>query len=78
MYVSTTFTKTKKYVICAEYPMSSKSHLSEWKRYFSQFIYKNLKIEEVVYLIYYNKFKMFPALFYINSICFPSISKLWC
>ena len=45
MYVSRTFTKAKKSVICSEYPMSSKFHLSKWKSYFSQFIDKFLKIE---------------------------------
>ena len=58
MYVSRTFTKAKKSVICAEYPMSSKFHLSKWKTYFSQFIDKFLKIEEVEYLIHYVKFNM--------------------
>ena len=58
MYVSRTFPKPKKSVICAEYPMSSKFHLSKWKTYFSQFIDKFLKIEEVEYLIHYVKFKM--------------------
>ena len=38
--------------------MSSKFHLSKWKTYFSQFIDKFLKIEEVEYLIHYVKFKM--------------------
>ena len=67
MYVSRTFTKAKKSAICAEYPMGSKFHLSKWKTYFSQFIEKFLKIEEVEYLIHYVKFKMCPALFYVNS-----------
>ena len=48
--------------------MSSKFHLSKLKRYFSQFIDKYLKIEEVKYLIYYVKFKIWPALFYVNSL----------
>ena len=52
--------------------MSSKFHLSKWKTYFSQFIDKFLKIEEVEYLIHYVKFKMWPALFYVNSLCFPN------
>ena len=52
MYVSGTFTKTKKSVICSEYTMSPKFHLSKWKTYFSQFIDKYLKIEEVEYLIH--------------------------
>ena len=47
--------------------MSSKFHLSKRKTYFSQFVDKFLKIEEVEYLIRYVKFKMWPALFYVNS-----------
>ena len=58
MYASRTFIRAKNSVICIEYPMSSKFHLSKWKRYFSQFIDKFLKIEEVEYLIHYVKFKM--------------------
>ena len=58
MYLSRTFAKAKKSVICSEYPMSSKFYLSKWKTYFSQFIDKYLKIEEVEYLIHYVKFKM--------------------
>ena len=58
MYVSRAFTEAKKSVLCAEYTMSSKLHLSKWKIYFSQFIDKFLKIEEVEYLIHYVKFKM--------------------
>ena len=73
IYESRTFTKVKKSVLCAEYPMSSKFHLSKWKTYFPQFIDKLLKIEEVKYLIYYVKFKMWPALFYVSSLCFPNI-----
>ena len=60
MYVIRTFTKTKKSVLCAEYPNSSKFHLSKWKTYFSQFIDKFLKIEEVEYLMHYVKLKMWP------------------
>ena len=73
MYVSRTFTKAKKSVICAEYPTSSKLYLFKWKIYFSQFINKFLKLEEVEYLIHNVKFKMRPALFYVNSLCFPNI-----
>ena len=50
--------------------MSSKFHLSKWKTYFSQFIDKHLKIEEVEHLIHYVKFKICPALFYVNYLCF--------
>ena len=49
--------------------MSSKFHLSKSKTYFSQFIDKLLKIEEVEYLIHDVKFNMWPALFYVSSIC---------
>ena len=58
IYISRTFTKTKKSGICAEYSISSKFHLSKFKTYFSQFIDKLLNIEEVEYLIYHVKFKM--------------------
>ena len=51
--------------------MSSKFHLSKWKIYFSQFIEKFLKIEED--LIHYVKFKIWPALFYVSSLCFLNI-----
>ena len=77
MHVSRTFTKARKYVICAEYPMSSKLHLSKWKRYFSQFIDKYLKIGEVKYLIHDVNFKMCPVLFYVNALCFPNIFEFW-
>ena len=53
--------------------MSSKLHLSKWQTYFSQFIDKFLKIEDVQYLIRYVKFKMWQALFSVNSLCFPNI-----
>ena len=58
IYASRTFTKAKKSALCAEYPISSKFHWFKWKTYFSQFIDKFLKIEEVEYLIHYVKFKM--------------------
>ena len=54
--------------------MSSKFHLSKWKTYFSQFIDKFLKTEEVEYLIHYVKFKMWPALFYVSS---PFSQHFW-
>ena len=57
--------------------MSSKFHLSKWKTYFSQFIDKFLKIDEVEYLIHYVKFKMWPGLFYVNSLCFPKFFEFW-
>ena len=78
IYVSRTSPKAKISALCAEYPMSWKLHLSERKTYFSQFIDKFLKIEEVEYLIHYVKFKMWPALFYVSSLCFPNIFECWC
>ena len=63
MYLSRTFTKAKKSVII------SKFHLSKWETYFSQFIDKHLKIEEVEYLIHYGtslilcKFSLFSQHF---------------
>ena len=57
--------------------MSSKFHLSKWKTYFSQFIDKLFKIEEVEYLIHYVKFNMWSALFYVNFLCFPIIFSFW-
>ena len=78
MYGNRTFTKAQKSVICAEYPMSSKFHLSKWKTYFSLFTDKFLKVEEVENLIHYVKFNMWPALFYVNSLCFSSIFEWWC
>ena len=56
MYVSRTFkAKNMQYV---QNPNELRILLSEWKTYFSQFIDKFLKIEEVEYLIHYVKFKM--------------------
>ena len=46
--------------------------------YFSQFIDKFLKTEEVKYLIQYAKFKMEPALFYVPSLSFPNIFECLC
>ena len=48
------------------HPMNSKFRLSKWKTYFSQFIDKFFKIEEVEYLIDYVKFNMGPTLFYVK------------
>ena len=51
MYLSRTFTKAKKSVLCEEYPMSPKFHSTKWKTYFSQFTDEFLKNEEVEYLL---------------------------
>ena len=54
--------------------MSSEFYLSKCKTYFSQFTDKFLKIEEVGFLIQYVKFKMWPALFCVNSHYFSNSS----
>ena len=38
-------------VVCAKFPVGSKFHFSKWKTYFTQFIDKLLKFEEMEYLI---------------------------
>ena len=45
------FSKAKNSVVCAEFPMGSKSHFSQWNIYFSQFLNKFLKFEEIKNLI---------------------------
>ena len=48
-----------------------KFDFSQWKIHFSQFIFidEYLKFTELnVYFIYYIKFEMWPALFYVNYI----------
>ena len=60
IYVSRTFIKAKKSVICTEYPISSKFfHLT----YFSQFIDKFLKTEENVTSLIFCKFPLFSKNF---------------
>ena len=54
--------------------MNSKFYLSKCKTYFSQFTDKFLRIEEVGYLIDYVKFKIWPALFYVNFHYFSNSS----
>ena len=66
MYVSRTFKATNMQYV--QNPNELRILLSEWKTYFSQFIDRYLKIEEVENLIHYVKFKMWPALFYVNSL----------
>ena len=74
MYVSKTFSKTKKSVLCAEYPFNElKIPFIQMENYISQFIGKFFKTEKVEYLIQYVKFNMWPALFYVNFLCFPII-----
>ena len=79
MYVSKTFTKAKKSVLCAEYSSNElKIPFIQMENIFSQLIDKFFKIEEVEYLIHYVKFNMWPALFYVNFLCFPIIFSCWC
>ena len=74
MYVSKTFIKVKRSVLCAEYlPMSSKFHLSKWRTYFSQFIDKFLKIELRGSGTDYSR-KNFPGLIK-NEVEFPRATK---
>ena len=47
------------------------------KKYFFQFIDKNLEIHDVEYVIHYVKFKIWRALFYVNFLCFPNIFEFW-
>ena len=49
-------------VVCANFPLGSKFHFSKWKTYFTQFIDKFLKFEEMEYLIHHVKVEMWPAL----------------
>ena len=60
------------------HPMSSKFRLSKWITYFSQLIDKFFKTEEMECLIHYVKFNMWPALFYVNFLCFHIIFQCWC
>ena len=52
--------KAKNYVLFAEFPVGSKFHFSQcqWKTYFSQFIDKFFKFQEMDYLIHYVKFEI--------------------
>ena len=59
-------------------PNELKIPFIQMENIFYQYIDKFLKIEEVEYLIYYIKFKMWPALFDVNSLCFPNIFECWC
>ena len=56
----------------------SKIPFIQMENIFSQFIDNLLKIEEVDYLIHYVKFKMWPALFYVDPLCFSKIFEYWC
>ena len=45
----------------------------QMEKIFSHFIDKFLKLEEKEYLIHYVKYKIWPALLYVNSICLFNI-----
>ena len=57
---SRAFPKATIFVVCTEFPVGSKSHFSQWKINFSQFIFidKCLKSNEIEYFIHYIKFEM--------------------
>ena len=48
--------KTKNFVVCAEFPIGSKSHFLKWKVQFSQFIFvdKYLKSRNYKHVNYYD------------------------
>ena len=48
--ISRAFPKVKSSVVRAKFPVCSKFHFSQWKTYYSKFIDKFLKFEEIEYL----------------------------
>ena len=46
-------------VVCAKFPLGSKFYFSKWKTFFTQFIDKFLKFEEVEYLTHHIKVIIF-------------------
>ena len=56
--MSMVFPKVKYSVLCAKFQMGSKFHFSQWKTYFSKFINKLQKFEEMEQLIHHIKFEM--------------------
>ena len=67
----------RKFCIMNRIPNELKTPLIPIKNIFTQFTAKFLKIEEMEYLIHYVQFKMWPALFYINSHIFPIHPMDW-
>ena len=57
---------------CCQFPNELKVPFIQMENIFPQFIDKFLKIEEVKYLFHYVKFRRWPALFYVNSLCFSN------
>ena len=76
---SRTLPKTKYSVICQEFLMASKFYFSQWKIHFSLFIFseKYLKVKEIFQNISSINFKMWPALFYVNSTNFQQWNSNW-
>ena len=64
------------YVVYAEFPVGSNFHFSQWKIYFSQFIFldKYLKFEEIEYLIHQVKFEMWPAFILCKLSLFSTVN----
>ena len=73
MYVRRTIAKLKKFLLCAEYSMISKFQM---ENIFSPIYWQILKNWGSGISNYYVKFKMWPASFYVNSLCFPNIFEL--
>ena len=63
------------FVVCAEFPMGSKYHFSQWQIYFAQFISqeKYLNFKETKHLIHYAKFEMGPGLILYKFLLFPIV-----
>ena len=72
------FSKDENSVVCAEFPMGSKFNFSQWKIYFSKFIFidKYWKLKKTEYLIHHTKFKIWPALFMYILFIFNSETQI--
>ena len=64
----------KNSAVSGEFPMGSKFHFSRCETYLSKYINKSLKFEEIEYIIYYIKFIMQQALFYVKFVFYPNSS----
>ena len=69
-------------MLYTKFLMDSKFHFFQWKINFSQFIFfdEYLKIKEIEYFIHYIMFEMWKiwkALFYVNSIYFKQWNATW-
>ena len=61
--------KVKNPVVCAKFPTGSKFHFSQRKIYFTEFIDKFLKFEEMKYTIHHVKSEILPALRNFAILC---------